>query len=464
MAALVSNFGVQGLRFFTMTLLARRLGLHLFGVYNYLLLLLTYGFIVVEFGLKNLGIREIAQGRGSPKLIKQIFKIRLGFATVSTIVIVLLTGLAFPGGDLEWPSFFMGASLFIDALLLDYVLIAHEALVPQGLGNLGQAGFLFGACYFFVGGSQNFTSLTQFFFLSHIVWILILAVAARPYLQKTNSSADAHRNASHGNRSWKTALMGSPFMISTLIAGILTSMDLLLLGQFHYDNWLGPYSAAMKILGLAMGLINSLLASIQPKLAKQSASLRSAETESLISSTTRFLWLFVAPTVAGCWLFGDQLVLWVFGSNFEKAGPLLKPLSLSFAFLTLSMAPFHLISVSHHTRQLLKIVIFNCLFSLLAVGGVLVLDKPQWVPWAMVLVEFCFLLSVWKWYGIWKVATPEDFKFLLIPMILLIIPLVIPNLGAAPRFLEAAVGYGAGLFMMKVWKQTWFKEVFGKGV
>jgi O-antigen/teichoic acid export membrane protein len=454
-AALFSNFGVQALRFLTMTLLARRLGTGLFGAYNYLLLLVNYGFMVVEFGLKNLAIREWAQGRGSGQLIRRIFKIRVLLAMGAVLVMAGLTYSAFPHSNYLSASLFIGASLFMDAFLTDFVLIAQEDLVAQAAGNLAQAAFLFVGCYLFVKGEKDFLSLAQFFFLSHLVWAAVLGFCARRAL------ASEPRTPIAPNSLWKTALSGAPFMVATFVAGVFTTMDLLLLGQFHYEDRLGDYSAALKVLGIALGIINSLLASVQPRLAKVSQDVNSADTRALIWSTTRFLWMFVAPTVLGCWLFGDQLVVWVFGAKFAGTGPLLKPLSLAFAFLTLAMGPLHLINVSHYTRALLKIVFFNFAVSVVTIGGILALQRPGLVPWGMAFVNFVFMISVWAWYGQWLIVVLEDAKAFALPSILLAMPLL-TNLGPALRFVLAAAAYAGGLALLGAWKQPWFTRVLGR--
>src|SRR5438105_3454764 len=102
-ALVSSNFLIQLVRFLTIAWLARRLGNQVFGAYNYVILLVTYGFVVVEFGLKNVALREIAQGRGSKNLVRQILKVRAALAAVGFVVVMGLATLAFPAGKYFLP-------------------------------------------------------------------------------------------------------------------------------------------------------------------------------------------------------------------------------------------------------------------------------------------------------------------------------------------------------------------------
>jgi O-antigen/teichoic acid export membrane protein len=453
-AVLSSNFGVQALRFLTITLLARRLGSGLFGVYNYIILLVSYGCILTEFGLRNLGIREFAQDRGSRKLIRQIFKIRMIHAAAAMGAVLGLTALAFSSGQYFWPSFFIAASLVMDALFVDFILVARESLVPISVGNLAQAAILLVGCFIFIHSPNQFMLLGELYFVSHVVWAAVYYLGARPFWPKLQ------RMPSDG-KTWRTAMSGAPFMVALLATNFQNSMDLLLLGQFHYGDLLGIYSAAIKIIGMALGVVYSLIASVQPRLARDSTDLNSPELKELVSSTTRFLWLFIAPTVVGCWLFGDQLVTWVFGPAYSEAAQFVKPLSLSFAFLSLAMAPLTTLLVSSHTKAMLKVVCFNCLISFALIGGLLLWKRPMLIPWGMVVAQALLMITCWGWFGTLDIITWEELRFLPLPVLLLAAPLLL-HVPPVIKFSLAAFGYLLGLAVLRIWNRPWFSRVLGK--
>jgi O-antigen/teichoic acid export membrane protein len=457
-AALVSsNFAIQLVRFLTIAWLARRLGSQVFGVYNYIVLIVTYGFVVVEFGLKNVALREIAQGRGSKNLVKQILKVRALLALVGFVVVVCLTTLAFPKGEYFLPSIFLALSLFVDAFLLDFVVIAQEKLVAQAIGNVAQALFLYVGCVFLVHSENDFLILSELYLASHVLWILIFLIAGKPF-------SVLPENKNYEDNIFKTAMIGIPFLLAQFLGTVQSSMDLFLLGQFHFDQWLGDYSAALKILAVSLGIINALVAAVQPRLARESHDLNSPVLRNLVYSTTRLVWIILAPTLVGCWFFGDTLVLWVFGTQFTQAAALLKPLSLAFGFFCLGLAPMHALFISTATQKLVKTMVANCFLSFLIITCLLATGNPQYVPWGMVVTQCFYMCAAWRAVGIWGFLSKEELKILLFPICLMIFPLLSPQSWISPvqRFSLSAFGYFLGLGAMRIWTRPWFIAILGR--
>jgi O-antigen/teichoic acid export membrane protein len=296
-----SNFAVQGLRFLTVALLARRLGTESFGIYNYLILLLGFGAIGVEFGLKNFGMREIAQGRGSKQLVQKIVLVRLLLAVVASLVVGTLAHHSFPLPSHIPVLAFFAATLFVDAALLDFVLMAQEKLGALAFGNVAQALVFYGGVFFFVSSSESLLYVAQAYLVSHLIWVAIYFFSAKRLPETPSPAKPLHLRG--------VAVQGLPILAAYLLGNLQYSMDLLLLGQFHFSEWLGVYSAGLKILGLPLGIINSLMAAIQPRLARESHDLRSDKLTVLVHHSTRLVWVLIVPAILGCWLFGGSVCI-----------------------------------------------------------------------------------------------------------------------------------------------------------
>ncbi|MDZ4677800.1 MAG: oligosaccharide flippase family protein [Oligoflexia bacterium] len=456
-ALVSSNFLIQFVRFLTIALLARRLGSQAFGVYSYIVLIITYGFVLVEFGLKNVALRELAQGRGSKKFVKQILKVRLALACVGFIGVIGLCSMAFSNGIYFLPTVVLALSLFVDAFLLDFVVIAQEKLVVQAIGNVAQALFLYLGCLLFVHSEGDFLILSWLYLLSHVIWISIFLIAGKPFSLLPENRGD---NVSL----YHTAMLGVPFLLAQMLGTIQFSMDLFLLGQFHYENWLGDYSAAIKILALSLGVINALVAAIQPRIAREVHDLKSPGLQNLVHSTTRMIWLMLLPTLAGCWLFGDTLIYWFFGDKFLLAPTLLKPLSLAFTLFCLGLAPMHALFMSHDTRLLIKTMTINSLISFLVITAILALGHPELVPWGMVITQGIYMIGAWKSVGMWGFISYEEIKTFLFPFLLMITPLLMQSAWVSPvqKITLAAFGYILGLFAMRIWTRPWFIAILGR--
>ena len=455
-----SNFAVQALRFLTIALLARRLGNSLFGVYNYIILLVTYGVTLVEFGLKNLAIREISQGRGSRKLVQQILKVRAGLAFFAMLGVMALAHFAFHRADYVAPAFFVALSLFVDAFLVDFIVIAQERLVSQAVANVAQALFMYITVLFLVPDEGQILLVSQLYLLSHVLWVSLFYVTAKP-----TQMAD---HQEFKQNVLVTAWQGAPYLVAQFLGSLHFSMDLLLLGQFHFESWLGDYGAAWKILGVTLGVINAFVAAVQPRLARESHDLSSESLGRLVDHTTRIIWLFLAPTVIGCWLFGDELVLWFFGTHFLRTAELLKPLSLAMSFFCLGLAPMQALFISHQTGLMVRVVLINVLVSFVTVATLLVLNHPEWVPWGMCFVQAFYMFAAWRPFKSWGFITVEEAHSILLPVGIMIIPLALPlvsgvNVAPLIRFSLAALAYVFGLTLLKVWRRPAFAAVLGRG-
>jgi O-antigen/teichoic acid export membrane protein len=462
-ALLGSNFGVQFLRFLTIAWLARRLGNDIFGAYNYILLLLSYGFTLVEFGLRNFAIREFSQGRGSRKLAFEIIFTRLILAIGGVAAVMGLSYNALGKGGYSWPALILSASLFVDAFLVDFVVVARERLWAQALANVSQALFMAAGVFIFVHGPNDLMLVAGLFLTSHVLWVALFYLSVEWDESGAQTGAGSARPAVNWSMRimWTTAVTGFPFLISQLMGGLQTTMDLLLLGQFHYQDWLGDYGAAMKVLGIALGVINAFISSVQPRFARESQDLSSPALHGLMNSATRMIWLFVAPTVAICWLFGGKLVYWFFGPLFIRAPELLKPLSLSLASICLSLPPLQSLYISHKTKIMVRVALFQVLTSFVFVLGALVARRPNFVPWAMFAAQFCNMLLAWSVFRSRNFISTEDVRTLLVPLTLLIGLLLLPVPSEWLKFALAVAGYGCGLLITQVWKRPWASALLG---
>jgi O-antigen/teichoic acid export membrane protein len=178
-----------------------------------------------------------------------------------------------------------------------------------------------------------------------------------------------------------------------------SSTDFLLLGQFHYSERLGPYSAAMKILSIPQGIIFALISAMYPRFARYSEDLLSQDMRETLMSTTRLIWIILVPMVIGSCIFGDQLILWFFGPHYIGAGRILKPLSFAYAFYFLGLAPMSAILLSHKTSKMIRISLLNLTISFGSALLVLLFGKPDLLPWAMVFAQAFFMIASWRPFG-----------------------------------------------------------------
>jgi O-antigen/teichoic acid export membrane protein len=451
-ALLGSNFAIQAVRFLTIIFLARRLGTEVFGSYNYILLLVGIGFTLTEFGLKNLAIRELAQGRGSRRFINQIFRVRVLLALVSCTGIFLVATHAF-GKSFSAPIILLALSLLVDAFLADFLLISKERLVPQALGNVLQALVLCIGSYFFIHSSDDFTLLSFIFLFSHVIWISLFWFSARDIKSALPDHLAVDQNII------RMTAGGVPFLIAQFLGSLQLGMDLLLLGQFHYQNMLGDYSAALKIVGVMVGVVSALMGAVQPRLAKYTHDFNSIEVRTLIFNTTRFVWLIVLPSLVGCWVMNHELVNWFFGDKYFMAARILRPLSLALVLFCVGLAPMHALFVAKKGKLLVKIATLNCLVSFTVISLLLLLKHAEFVAWGMVFVQLVYLTSGWSLFQFKGLVSFEDSKSFLVPLICMTLMLLLPIGSPLVKVCAGSIIYFLGLYLVGVWRRPWFKAM-----
>ncbi len=380
-----SNFFVQGLRFLTVILLGRNLNQDQFGIYNYILLLVGLCAILVEFGLKNYGIREFAQGRGNWNLTKKIISIRL---VVSLIGVLIATGFcfqAFRNINLILPTLIFSFSLVVDAFLVDFVSIADERLHLQAIAQTLQAAVFLGCVYVVMQLKWGLIPIAIAFTFSHIFWVAI-------YVLKTRKLFVAGPSVTMTS----VVKSGLPFLIASFLATMAFQLDIFLLGQFHYDFLLGDYSACLKLLAIPLGIVGSFLSSVQPKLARVSH--EKLKLRALLLHYVGYLLIFISLMCITCWFFGPDIIRLFFGLKFAVAPFYIGPLSLVTGVFILTLLPLYALSVSTDTKTLVRISFVNFVLGAIVISSILSMKRPEWLPWGMLLVQSVCAVQTWRHY------------------------------------------------------------------
>jgi len=140
------------------------------------------------------------------------------------------------------------------------------------------------------------------------VWVALFTSRARPLI------AGSAKNAL-SEKFWQIAAAGVPFLVAQFIGIFSRPWISSCWVSSTMKKWLGDYSAALKILGISLGVINALVAAVQPRLARGSQDLRSPKMKNLMVNTTQMIVVFPLSTLVGCWFFGNELVYWIFGPS-----------------------------------------------------------------------------------------------------------------------------------------------------
>lgn len=440
-----SNILAQVCRFLTITFIARSLGTEGFALYSYLLLITGYGAIAVEFGLKNFALREFSQGRGGKSVLIHIMGLRLAISVLSVGVLFLLLRFTF-GTESFPPSVWMILSVVSGALNFDFVLMAAEKMGLLALSQLSQALILLLVAWFGVHGPDDFSVLSFGYFCSQMATVVLIALGLKNF-----SKGNVETGFS------KLIVTGSPFFVASLLGLLQFSMDLFLIGFTGNTVFLGNYSAAMKLLGVALGVIYAFMGAVHPRLAQNSHDLKNPKLIEILNHSNKVVWIFLGPMILVSWMWGDSLVELAFGHKFEMAGSLLAPLSIAVMFHSLGLGPMHALSVSFKMKRYVFILFTNTLISFALVGMCIHFKQWGWIPWCAVFNQGIYCFNAWSALGRYDVLPSRE---LILPLVLSLVGvsliILFSSLSTPVTLLMSGLIYLAVLAGFRIHKARWF--------
>ncbi|MER3406965.1 MAG: hypothetical protein C4278_00830 [Patescibacteria group bacterium] len=313
----LSEFVSKASRFFVFIIIARILGREEFGVFNYVLALLSLFFLFSDFGLGDILIRDFQQKENKEKIIKETFTLKFYLNIVIFLIsflglfflkdfsklflLYLILGLYFIFNNLRYHfnslflTSFKAFNIFILNLVEGFLLIFSllifslffKSALAIGLGYLFSAFLIFSFSYFVY--QKNF----KFKLKEKINQINIF------YYFKN----------------------GLPLVFFGLLGYVFFTTDQIIIGHFRSFSELGIYSVASKII-LSLVPIGALLSSaIFPYISRKIYNYQEIKKYFFIFIYLELILAFL--TVVFCYLFSPFLIGFAFGKEFLDSLPLI---------------------------------------------------------------------------------------------------------------------------------------------
>jgi len=310
-------------------LVARYIGPGVYGIYAFAQATVSILLILVNLGLDQLLIRDLAQrpGLGFVYCLHALrLKLGLGFIVLGGFIaftfiqdraseytaiasIVAVNGLAGAIGSLN-------ASMINAREVMHYSVAAQaiNAVLTLATGALG------------VWLHWPFSVILLMSLGATCVYVAISGVYARRLYR------DVQAQQINGERDWRTSLgvavRSIPFGLLVLISVLSMNLGMVLLRWAHApDDTIGYFAAALRICSLVILVPGSLTSALFPGLARIYA-----ESEQRFARVFEFAWRFffliTVPVAAGLWLVARDVILLIYGSEFGGAVPSLQILSL----------------------------------------------------------------------------------------------------------------------------------------
>ncbi len=328
----------QLLNVWALIYLTQHLGAHWFGVVQIGVTFMAYALITAEWGMFNLGIREVSRLDDSPGLLSYV-RSHMGLMAMQAIVVVaaglvILPHLPFYQED-PWVFILYLMAVLPQVFMLYWVAVGLERMAWVGLTRTALS--LFYALFVLVllAPLEKLTGLAghrlvPLFYLTAVVGSnLVIGVPLAKWFGKVllpalPTVAEARRRSSEA----------LPMGANVIVQRVLLNVDILVLGIMSTPAVVGGYAAAMRIIFLLMVLIEVLWAALLPRFSR----LSKTDPEGFVRAFNMYLGFVLAglmPMAVGGYLVGPDLMLKLYGDKFPNSGEVFQVLAISYALLAI---------------------------------------------------------------------------------------------------------------------------------
>ena len=399
-----SAFGLAGqlaiklLSFGFSVLVVRHLGADSFGQYS---AVLAFGAVFVflgDMGLSPYTVRQVARlrearegGRSRGELYGNVLALRL---VLSVAAAMLVIGAAVVTGR---PQVMVGAIALGALGLIMYavqgsseaVLVGFERVdLSVGTRVLNQLVFVVagGAALWLGLGYYGLViaSLLGIALMTYSCWLGVRKLGVHPWRPDW--------------RNWPPLLKSAlPFGVIAFTLGLSYKFDIVLLNIYRGDAETGYYSSAYNLIFSAVVLSNVLNVALYPSLARQ-AVVQPWSLPRIYERALRYLMMVALPIAAGGFVLADQLVLFLFTSDYLPAVPALQIVIWAVPLMYASEFLGYIVVVRGEERRVASAIVvstgFNVVLNLLLVPrfGYLAAAAMTVVTEAVLVCQYVWLL------------------------------------------------------------------------
>lgn len=286
--------------------------------------------VLVSYGLENLSIREVSQGRYKiDELISNLLLTKLILSGVVAVLVCLFINMVpVPLKNSKDLWFYVSAALF-NSFIKSFIALR------KGVGDFGTQAkvSLLRSGIFFVGTLSavliwDATTLLvgQVRLLSRVV---ALAFTATIFIRKLSRE--------HRGRSWgpkvsvvrKLFVVGFPFALQAVLGTAYFQLDTLILGAFKTSTEVGYYQAPMQIISMVMLVPIAIIQAYFPKLA-QALNEPGSSDRSLMKQMLSVLSIFGLSLTVLFMLGASILITFVYGTSMQPSIVVMRILSVVF--------------------------------------------------------------------------------------------------------------------------------------
>lgn len=420
-----------------------------FGAIAFAGSLLTYGILIVDFGLDMLGSREVARARQPlPALIGAIVSWRLLLSLPAIAALAIFIGLADLSPTTKAVSLIYSLALFTYSLDLSWVLLGAERMRPVVIAETCCLAIVGLGAWLFVAGSADILLVPALFMLGRLVSVVVTLVAVRRLQIRIHPGL--HRELVSEYLPAVAPLAGT-----RVVATTLAHFDLIAVGLLLTEEAAGQYGVAYRIFWVPILFVQAYYLALRPAVSR--AYIGGLEPFlSQLGDATRLLVAGAVGVTVGTIVLAEPLVVFLFTDAYLPAVLPLQILMLSFLA--------HAV-MGHYRQLLISFDLQGAMFRIMAAGALVnvaanLLLIPFWgirgaavaaVIAAIVILALSYLIT---WRNIRHIPLGRYFIRPVVAALLMTIVLAMSSSWSlVARILFGGGVYAAALFLLRV--MTW---------
>lgn len=336
---------------------ARLLGITEFGKYTLVLTFISLFYIISDWGLSTLTIRDVARepDRTKEYLIHTVI-LRFGLAIISYLVLIAIAiSLAYPREILILLAL-GGLSIITNNILgaFNAIFSAHEKMyIPSIMG------IIFSTIFLIIGGTCLYLRLGLTALMYIILFLSLLNAMLTGYLIR--NLCNLHFNNLCNLRILKQA---TPFAILSALSIIYFRIDTIMLSKLDTMESVGLYNAAYKIVEFLMFIPVSLLGAYFPRMSREAKSSLKGLQKSYFK-TTKLLIIIILPTAILCTIFARNIIQLLFGMAFLPATNVLRVLLWAVVIMYINAPLGNILYNSDRLPKFIPFAIVNTLLNII---------------------------------------------------------------------------------------------------
>lgn len=339
---------------------ARSLGVTDFGKYTLVLTFISLFYIISDWGLSTLTIRDVARepDRTREYLIHTVI-LKSGLAIISYLVLICLALVLFYPIEILVLLAVVGLSIITNNIIgaFNAIFSAHEKMhIPSLMGIIFSTIFLIlGAlCLYLHLGLKALMSIIVLLSLSNAVstgWLI------RKFLFPMKFSFDF----SLYRKLFKKA---APYAILSALSIIYFRVDTIILSKLDTMEAVGLYNAVYKIVEFLMFIPVSLLGAYFPQMSREAKYSINGLKKSYFRST-KILFIIILPVAIFCTITARDIIQFLFGSAFIPATNTLRILLWAVVVMYINAPIGNILYNSERLHRFIPFAILNTLLNII---------------------------------------------------------------------------------------------------